>query len=201
MLKLCGSSISKLLSLLFKHILEKEWFPNEWKKALYGFNSWKRRYSVDWKLQTGSILSICGKILEKIIFNSLFKSLECNKLLNHHQSGFSPVDSCFHHFLPVSYNIYKVFDANPSREVKVTFLDMPRAFDRLWHAGFLFKLKRLGLSGKFYGLVYLFLCNRHQRLVLNGQSSKWTPIGAGGLRGSILGLLFFFVYINDLPKE
>ena len=45
------------------------------------------------------------------------------------------------------------FDANPSLEGRGIFLDMSKAFDRVWHKGPLFKLKRLGLSGKDYGLV------------------------------------------------
>ena len=77
---------------------------------------------------------------------------------------------------------------------------MSKAFDRVWHEGLLFKLKRLGLSGKFNGLINSFLSNRRQRVILNGQSSKWSPIKAGVPQGSILGPLFFLVYINDLPK-
>ena len=44
------------------------------------------------------------------------------------------------------------------------------------------------------------LRNRHQRVFLNSQSSKWPSIKAGVPEGSILGSLFFLVYINDLPN-
>ena len=81
------------------------------------------------------------------------------------------------------------------------YLDISKAFDRVWHDGLLYKLERCGISGKLLFLVTSFLKDRKQRTVLNGQCSSWGDISAGVPQGSILGLLFFLVYINDLTED
>ena len=119
-----------------------------------------------------SLLPVCGKIFEKIIFNSLFKYLDDKNLLNGNPPGFRPDDSCIHQLLSINHEIYKTFDANPSSDVKRVFLDLSKAFDKLWHNGLMYKLKCLGICGKYYKLIHSFLNDRHQRKVLNGQYSN-----------------------------
>ena len=67
-----------------------------------------------------------------------------------------------------------------------------------WHDSLIYKLKRSDVSGQLLYLIQIFLKDRKQRTVLNGQSSNWGDISAGVPQGSILGSSFFLVYINDL---
>ena len=100
----------------------------------------------------------------------------------------------------LAYINYNAFDANPSLDARGVLLDLSKAFDRLWHDGLMYKLKTLGICGNYYGLIHSFLGDTHQRVALNGQSSKWSHIKAGVTQGSILEPLLFLVYINDLPE-
>ena len=66
------------------------------------------------------------------------------------------------------------------------FLDISKAFDKVWHKGFLFKLETIGMSGNLLKLFQSFLSDRQQRVVLNGQHSNWAPVLAGVAQGLIL---------------
>ena len=102
-----------------------------------------------------------------------------NKLLSDAQSGFRPSDSCEYQLLSIVHDIYKSFDCNPPLEVRGIFLDISKAFDRVWHDGLIYKIESFVISDTPLKINENFLNNRYHRVVLNGQFSSWAEVSAG----------------------
>ena len=154
MLKLCESAITDSLYLIFKNCLSSNTFPDVWKKANVIPVHKKGDKQVLKNYRPVSLLPICGK------------------LLNPCQSGFKKNDSCINQLVSITHEIYSAFDRNPSLVVRGVFLDLSKAFDKVWHDGLIYKLKSLGISRSLLKLIQNYLDNRFQRVLLNGQTSE-----------------------------
>ena len=96
---------------------------------------------------------------EKANAAPIHKKNDKHVLLN--QSGFKPGNSCVNQLLAITHEIFSSFDNNYG--VRGIFLDISRAFYKVWHEGIIHELKRNGISGNLLSLLTDFLRNRKLR--------------------------------------
>ena len=106
-----------------------------------------------------SLLSVVSTVFEKLVNNKVVDHLEISGLFSDFQYGFRSSQSTADLLTVVSDRIAGAF--NRSGATPAVALDISKAFDRVWHAALLHKLRSYGVSGQIFGLISSFLRNRH----------------------------------------
>ena len=183
---------------IFNRSIEFSIFPQRWKIAtivpLYkgGGNDEVSNY------RPVSLLPVPGKILEKLIHDHLMEFFENNHILSDFQFGFRKNHSTLDSIATLVDNI--LHSVNDGNVILAAFIDFKKAFDTVNHNILLEKLFYLGIRGPLLAWIQDYLSRRVQRTICNGKLSDLKGIKCGVPQGSILGPLFFLVYVNDLKN-
>ncbi len=175
-----------------------------------GAKTWKNITKPGKKIDLTSIykrenyrpISLCnnlGKILDKIIFQSLYYFLEQNNLLNKNNYGFKKKSSCQHNLSMLLHNIYDNLDKNC--DSLILFLDVVKAFDKVNHKILLQKHNKLGLCKTELQWFKNYLQKRFSKCVIHGYESELYPIQTSVTQGSVLATLLWSIFANDITEN
>ena len=201
LLKLTALLIYEPLTALFNKSLQLGKFPKIWKEAVVtpifknsGSASDFRQY------RPISLLSCLSKILEKLVFSSVYSHITSNNLLSDRQSGYRSGHSTQLQLVYLTHNIYRHLDEG--RDVTAIYLDISKYFDKIWHDGLIYKCKNdFFISGPLLSWLQSYLTDRTQRVRVGNAFSSTRNVKAGCPQGSVLGPLLALMYLDGLRHK
>jgi hypothetical protein len=185
-----------MLTNIFNGCLRLGYFPSAWKTGIIiTIPKAGKDHNLPVNHRPITLLSSVSKLLERVVLKFLLDAV--GRKIRHEQFAFRSNHS-------TSLQLVNVIDhlclkANNKEKTAAVFLDVEKAFDRVWHDGLLHKLHVLGTPIQITKMVDSFLGNRFFTVRNDNCFSSTRPILAGVPQGSCLSPLLYTVYTNDIP--
>ena len=180
---------------------EKREVPQLWKEAsMISIHKKGKDKSKSASYRPISLTSFVVKTIERIVNHRIMCFFETEKIIYYEeQSGFRQFISTE---IQVTYLSQEMEDAFQEKKVLyATWIDLQKAFDKVWTDGLLVKAQRCGIGGKMYRWVSSFLHNRKARVTVDGKECRKFLLRHGVPQGGVISPPLFLIFIYDLVKE
>ena len=143
-----------------------------------------------------SLLPFNTKVLEPCVLAGLRDHI--SHLISREQHGFLAGRSCMKQLTSVLHYIGGKLDAG--KQTDIIYLNTSKAFDKVDQAKLLERLHQYSITGKLHDWFRSYLQECEQQVTVLGSTSRELPITSGVLQGSLLGPIFFLLFVDDLQK-
>jgi hypothetical protein len=192
-----GDRVGEAVHKLCQKAWEEEKLPLDWTRGVVVpiYKDGEKRDPLNYRGIT--LLSIVGKVYTQIINERLMRYCEKNKILVEEQGGFRPHRGCPDQL----FALVEIIQNRGKKGTFCCFIDVKKAFDRVFRAGLLHRVAAEGIRGKMWRVLRSIYQTVDSCVRIGDTCTEWFSLETGVRQGCVLSPLLYALFINGLVKE
>ena len=192
-----GELVTNAIHMVCEKVWTEEKLPTEWTRGII-FPIYKDGEKKDTGNYRGiTLLSIVGKVYSQVINDRLMRWSEKNKILVEEQGGFRPHRGCPDQL----FTLVEVLKNRSNKATFCCFIDVKKAFDRVFRDGLWKRIADEGVKGKMWRVLKSIYERVESCVRIDDETTEWFSVETGVRQGCVLSPLLYAIFINGLVRE